>query len=63
MAQLVEDQIHAEALDKLHDVVGLAVVLADAEDRDDVGVVQLGRGLGLALEPPLLPCVAEPMVG
>jgi hypothetical protein len=28
-----------------------AFVLADPKDRDDVGVMQLGRGLGLAPEP------------
>ena len=30
------------ALDELHDVIGHAILLADAEHRDDVGVVQLG---------------------
>ena len=30
--------------DELHDVVELTFVLAHAEDRHDVGVMQLGRG-------------------
>ena len=37
-------------VDQVHGVEVVAVVLADGVDRDDVGVVQLGRGLGLALE-------------
>ena len=49
--QLVEDGVQALALDELHGVVVDAVVLADAEDRHDVGVVQPGRGPGLAAEP------------
>jgi hypothetical protein len=38
-------------LDQLHGVEVAAVGLADGVDRDDVGVVQLGGGLRLALEP------------
>ena len=33
------------------DVVELTLVLADAEDGHDVGVMQLGRGARLAVEP------------
>ena len=37
-------------VDQVHGVEVVAVVLADGVDRNDVGVVQLGRGLRLALE-------------
>lgn len=46
-----EDVVEAEALDELHHVVVQTVLLADAEDRDDVRVVQPGGGLSLADEP------------
>ena len=39
------------ALDELHGVEVDAALAADGEDRDDVRVVQLRRGLGLVLEP------------
>ena len=48
---LAQDVVQALALDELHGVVVQALVLADAEDRHDVGVVQPGRGPGLAPEP------------
>src|SRR5207249_10045400 len=35
---------------ELHDEVDDAAALADAVDRDDAGVLKLGRGAGLALE-------------
>ena len=38
-------------------------MLADAEDRDDVGMVQPSRGTGLALESPALLGVAEHVAG
>ena len=38
------------ALEELHRHVGEAVLLAEVEDGDDVRVVELRRGLGLALE-------------
>ena len=38
------------ALEQLHGHVGHAALLAEVVDRDDVGVVELGRGAGLALE-------------
>src|SRR5437762_6182619 len=41
--QFVQDHVQPQALDILHDVVVQAVLLADAEDRHDVGVVQLRR--------------------
>src|SRR5262249_7368588 len=44
------DVIEAETFDVLHHVEWLVVVLPDAEDRHDVGVVQPGGSLGLALE-------------
>ena len=50
-AKLVEDGGQAAAVDELHGVVVDAVVAADAEDRHDVRMVQLGGGLGLDLEP------------
>ena len=53
LLHLFQHVIQPQALDELHDVIRHAVLLADAEDRDDVGVVQLGGGLRLALEPPL----------
>ena len=53
LLQLVQHLIQPQTLDELHDVVGHAVLLADAEHRDDVRVVQLGRGFRLALEAPL----------
>ena len=49
------------APDELHDVVVDAFVLADAEDRHDVRVVQPGRGLGLAVEPEQDLGVVQPM--
>ncbi len=48
---LVDDGIEPEPRDELHGVVVEAVLLADAEDGDDVGVVQLGGCACLALEP------------
>ena len=41
-------------LDELHGVVVDAALAADGIDRDDVGVVELGGGQGLGLEPPEL---------
>src|SRR5262249_53889549 len=41
----------AASVDQLHGEVALAGVLADLVDRDDPGVVELGDGLGLVLEP------------
>jgi hypothetical protein len=49
--QLLEHAVEPLALDELHDVVGRLALLADAEDGHDVGVVELGRGPRLALEP------------
>ena len=49
--QLVDDLVEPLALDELHGVVGRLAVLADLEDRHDVGVVQPRRGLRLAAEP------------
>ena len=53
--QLLEHLVQPEPEDELHDVVGRALVLAHAEDRHDVGVVQLRRRPRLALEPAPLP--------
>ena len=49
-ARLVEDDGQALALDKLHGEIMDAVLTANAEDGHDVGVVQPGHRLGLALE-------------
>jgi hypothetical protein len=53
--QLVQDQVQRQPRDELHDVVVQAVLLADPEDRHDVGVVQPGRRPRLALEAAQLP--------
>ncbi len=51
-ANLFEHLVEAEPGDELHGVIVQTIVLAHAEDRNDVGVVQSGRGPGFALEPP-----------
>jgi hypothetical protein len=51
------------ALQKLHGDEGLALVLVDVVDRADVGVVEGGAGLGLALEPLQGDGVAEELLG
>ena len=48
---LLEHGVEPAAGDVLHDVEMPPLVLAHAEDRDDVGVVQPPGGLGLAAEP------------
>ena len=48
---MFDDVRQALALDKLHGIVVAALVLALVVDRDDVGVVQLGGCLRLALKP------------
>ena len=50
-AELAQDLVQRLPPDVLHDVVGRPLVLAHAEDRHDVGVVQLGRRPRLAAEP------------
>src|SRR5262249_39272867 len=57
--QLVQHLVQSQARDELHDVVVQAVLRADAEDRDDVGVVQAGGRLRLPLEPLALAVVKE----
>ena len=47
----VEPVGQAPAADELHLEVGEAGVLVDVEDLDDVGVLELGDGLGLGQEP------------
>ena len=42
--------LEVHALEQLHRHVGYALVLAELVDRDDVGVAQLARGLGLPLK-------------
>jgi hypothetical protein len=49
-ADVLQDPVERLAVDELHGVVMSAFALADAEDRDNVGVVQPGRGLRLAAE-------------
>ncbi len=53
----------AAAIDDLHAVIWAAVVLADLEDRDDPGMVEVGGGLGLAAEPAEVLLRGEPAVG
>ena len=50
LTQLLDDAGQGLALDELHGVMMHAAVAADGVDRDDVGVVQQRRGLGLDLE-------------
>ena len=52
--QLGDDCVEPLALDELHGVEADIPVLAHLEDRHDVGVVQPGRGPGLAAEPLLV---------
>ena len=52
LAQLGQHLVQPLALDELHDVVMQPVLLADAVDGHDVGVVQPGGGLGLPMEAP-----------
>ena len=49
--QLGDDGVEPLALDELHGVEADIPVLAHLVDRHDVGVVQPGRGAGLAAEP------------
>src|SRR5262249_1623539 len=60
--QLVQHIVQAQSRDELHDVVVQAVLLADAEHRDDVGVVQPGGRPGLTLKPLLLAVVQQELV-
>ena len=46
-----DETVEAFALDELHGVIEQAAVLADAEDRHDIGVVQPAGGADLAVEP------------
>ncbi len=50
-AEPMEDLSEVLALDELHDVVELALVLAHGEHGYDIGVMQHGRGARLAAEP------------
>jgi len=50
MFQSGQHSIQSDAIDQLHDVVVKTVMLTDAKHGHDVGVVQSGRRLGLALE-------------
>ncbi len=59
--QALEQRVQTHAADVLHDKVVVPVLLANAEDRHDVGVVELGRGARLALEP-LAPAGVEQAV-
>ena len=52
--QVVQHHVEPQPGDELHHEIMVTVLPAHAEDRHDVGVVQLGRGLRLALEPPHL---------
>jgi hypothetical protein len=48
--QFAEDFVERLATDELHGVVAEVALLADIEDRHNVGVVQLGGGARLAVE-------------
>ena len=62
-ADVGQDLVQAVTGDVLHGVVADAVVLAVVEDRDDIGVVQLGRRAGFVMEPPeVVGAGAEPWV-
>ena len=50
-ADLLEDDLEGLTADELHGEEMEALVLADAEDRHDVGMVQPRRRAGLAAEP------------
>ena len=50
LPELGQNVVQPDALDVLHYVVVIAVVMSHTEDRHDVGVVQPGGRLGLALE-------------
>ena len=58
----LEHGVQRQSADELHDVEVGALMLADPEDRDDVGVVQPRGGLGLALEPDEELGVEQPVV-
>ncbi len=51
LLELVDDHVEALAVDHLHGIEDVAIVLADVEDGHDVGVVHPRRGAGLAVEP------------
>jgi hypothetical protein len=61
--QLADDDLEPQAIDELHGIEPDIAVLADLVDRHDVGVVQLGRGPGLAAEPLLDHLVAAGLPG
>ena len=61
--QVVDDQVEALAVDELHGVVEVLAVLADVEDRHDVGVMHPRRGLRLALKADLRRGVARARPG
>src|SRR5438552_13016861 len=50
LPQLLQDFVKALAANELHGVIVNAVLLADAEDRDDICVVETCRGPRLAAE-------------
>ena len=58
-SDFLQHAVQAEARDELHDVIMRAPMMADAEDGNDVGVVQPGSRLGLALEAQQLLGVVE----
>ena len=60
---LIDHRIERGPLDELHDVIRNAIVLAEPEDRDDVGMVQPRRGLRLTLKPHPLRGVAQHPLG
>jgi hypothetical protein len=51
LTQLGDDGVEPLAVDELHGIVADFAILAHLVNRHDVGVVQPGRGAGLAAEP------------
>src|SRR6266508_3323714 len=51
-AALLEDQMQRAAAQILHRDIAQPILLANIEDRDDIGVAQVGRGDRLTLEAP-----------
>ena len=57
LPQLGDDRSQGLALDVLHCVIMDTAIAADSMDRNEVGVVEVGRSLGLVLEALQLPAV------
>lgn len=51
LAQQPQHEIERRARDQLHGIIGNAVVVAESVDRNNIGVMQTCRGLGLPAKP------------